>query len=231
MGTDGTQHVVVVPVKTPGIGKTRLVGVPSDQRAALARAFAIDTVTACLATPGVARVLVTTDDSAFGATFAALGAETCTDAGDGLNEALRAAAAEAARRWPDLRPVALCADLPALRPDDLARALATVTGGAAYVADADGTGTTLYTAPYDAFSPRFGLDSAAAHAAVGAHPVPGELAGLRRDVDDLASLRAAFALGVGPATAATIEAGDRLAPDDTNNDDNDTDDNDGPPSR
>ena len=199
-----TQHVVVIPVKPPGIGKSRLVGVPADQRVALATAFAVDTVAACLATRGVARVLVTTDDARFATTVTAMGAEACPDGGNGLNPALVQAAAEAARQWPDLRPVALCADLPALRPEELATALAAITGPTAYVADAAGTGTTLYTASYDGFAPRFGVDSAAAHAAGGAEPVAGTLAGLRQDVDDLISLRAAVALGVGPATRAAL---------------------------
>lgn len=206
MVAEGTQHVVVIPVKPPGVGKTRLVGVPAEQRVALAAAFALDTVAACLATPGVERVLVTTDDSRFAESVTALGAEACPDGGSGLNPALVQAAAEAARRWPDLRPVALCADLPALRPDQLADALASVTGESSYVADAAGTGTTLYTAPYDDFDPRFGADSAAAHRSAGARPLPGALPGLRQDVDDLVSLHAAIALGVGAATWDAVRA-------------------------
>ena len=204
---DRAQHVVVIPVKPPGVGKTRLVGVPAGQRVALARAFAIDTVSACLGTGVVSRVLVTTDDARFASTLTALGAEACPDGGHGLNQALVQAVAEAARRWPDLRPVALCADLPALRAEDLTTALASVAGGTAYVADAAGTGTTLYTAPYDRFDPHFGVDSAAAHAASGAEPLPGELPGLRHDVDDVVSLQAAVSLGVGPATRAALAAG------------------------
>ena len=100
--------------------------------------------------------------------------------------------------------MALCADLPALRPDELATALASITSPTAYVADAAGTGTTLYAATYDKFAPRFGIDSAAAHAAGGAAPVAGVLAGLRQDVDDLISLQAAVALGVGPPTRAAL---------------------------
>jgi 2-phospho-L-lactate/phosphoenolpyruvate guanylyltransferase len=218
---DGTQHVVVIPVKPPGIGKTRLVGVPAEQRVALASAFAIDTVTACLATAGVAQVLVTTDDANFAAALTALGAEACPDGGSGLNQALIQAAAEAARRWPGLRPVALCADLPALRAEDLGSALASSTGRTSYVVDAEGTGTTLYTAPYDDFVPRFGIDSAAAHEAAGATPVAGALPGLRQDVDDLASLRAAIALGVGTATRHALDAGGLTTPDKNS---------DGPPS-
>ncbi|KAA1418547.1 2-phospho-L-lactate guanylyltransferase [Nocardioides humilatus] len=206
MESVGTQHVVLIPVKPPGVGKTRLVGVPPEQRTGLATAFAIDTVTACLATPGVARVLVTTDDADFAHSLTALGADACPDGGSGLNPALVQAAAEAARRWPELRPVALCADLPALRPVDLATALASASGPPSYVADAGGTGTTLYTAAYDDFDPHFGIDSAAAHSASGARAIAGDLPGLRHDVDDLDSLRAAVALGVGAATRAAAAA-------------------------
>lgn len=206
MVTAGAQHVVLIPVKPPGIGKTRLVGVPVEQRVALATAFAIDTVNACLATPGVAHVLVTTDDARFASSLTALGADACPDGGHGLNQALVQAAAEGARRWPDLRPVALCADLPALRPSDLATALESAAGRTSYVADAAGTGTTLYAASYDDFDPRFGVDSAAAHRAAGAEPVAGALPGLRHDVDDLVSLQQAAALGVGPATRNALAA-------------------------
>ncbi len=216
MVEDTVQHVVVIPVKPPGVGKTRLVGMADEQRVALASAFAIDTVSACLATDAVSRVLVTTDDARFATTLTALGAEACPDGGSGLNQALVQATAEAGRRWPALRPVALCADLPALRSEDLAAALASVTGHPAYVADAAGTGTTLYTASYDDFAPRFGADSARAHAAAGAAPVPGELAGLRQDVDDVVSLRAAIALGVGPATRRALDASGLAMPGNSN---------------
>ena len=43
--------VVVVPVKPPALGKSRLVGLTDEQRRELAEAFALDTVTAALATP------------------------------------------------------------------------------------------------------------------------------------------------------------------------------------
>ena len=170
----------------------------------MATAFATDAVVACLATPGVAQVLVTTDDARFARALAALGAAVCPDGGSGLNPALVQAVAEARRRWPDLRPVALCADLPALRPEELATALASASSPPAYVADAAGLGTTLYTASYDDFDPRFGTDSAAAHAEAGAVPIGGALPGLRHDVDDVASLRAAVDIGVGPATRAVL---------------------------
>lgn len=196
-----SEFALVVPVKPPTVGKSRLSGIDDDQRRALAQAFALDTVAVCLEV-GAAGVLVTTDDAAFSARCTALGCATVPD-GDtnDLNAALAQAAAEARRRWPDSAPVALLADLPALRPIDLLDALTEVPAGTpAYVADAGGTGTTLYTSSYEGFDPRFGVGSAAAHARAGATAIGGALTTLRRDVDDLDDLRAAIALGVGPET-------------------------------
>ena len=73
-------------------------------------------------------------------------------------------------------------------------------GTPAFVSDAEGTGTTLYTASYDRFEPRFGARSRQAHLDTGATEIVGELPTLRRDVDDLDDLRAAIALGVGSET-------------------------------
>ena len=100
--------------------------------------------------------------------------------------------------------MALCADLPALRSADLDAARARVEKGPAFVADADSTGTTLYTASSAAFHPRFGEGSRAAHAGDGVRELVGEWPTLRRDVDDTAGLRAAVELGVGPATARAL---------------------------
>jgi 2-phospho-L-lactate guanylyltransferase len=193
--------VILVPVKPPAVGKSRLGELGDEERRELAAAFALDTVEACQAASLVAQVLGITDDAGFSAQLGAIGCATIPDGtSNDLNGTLRLAAAEAQRRWPDLVPAALLGDVPALTPDELDLALGGLaTGEAAYVADADGSGTTLYTAAYDDFDPRFGAGSADAHAAV-ARAVTDDLPGLRRDVDDLADLRAAWALGVGPRT-------------------------------
>lgn len=196
--------VVVVPVKPPIVGKSRLGGLPDALREEYAAAFALDTVAAALAAPGVVAVLAVTDDHAFAARLAALGCSALPDGvADDLNATLEQAAAEAARRWPGAGVAALCADLPALRPDDLGAALAAWGGGGpAFVADAAGTGTTLLVAQPDDFRPRFGPGSRAAHEAAGAVPLAGALASLRQDVDEVGDLGRALVLGVGPATAA-----------------------------
>lgn len=199
---------VVLPVKPPAAGKSRL-GSAGPDRTALAAAFALDTAAAALAAPRVAGVLVVCDDHRFAARLADLGCAVVPDgvAGD-LNATLHQGARDAVRRWPATVPVALCADLPALRADDLGAALdaalEAVASGPVFVADAEGTGTTLYAARVEDFRPEFGAGSARNHQVAGALPVPGVLASLRRDVDDAAGLQAAVALGVGPATAALL---------------------------
>ena len=197
------QFAVLLPVKPPARGKSRLVGASDERRRELAAAFALDTVAACLAADRVAEVLAVTDDAVFSRRLAGLGCASIPDgvAGD-LNGALWQAAAEVHRRWPDLVPAAVCADLPALLPEELATALAGAADAkASFVADAAGEGTTMYTAPYDVFAPRFGPGSRLAHLDAGAVEIAGVLSTLRLDVDDLADLRAAVALGVGPHTA------------------------------
>jgi 2-phospho-L-lactate guanylyltransferase len=100
---------------------------------------------------------------------------------------------------------ALSSDLPALRPEELAAALAAAAAvPRGFVADAAGTGTTLLTASGVPLDPRFGRDSAAAHAASGARALDGDWPGLRRDVDTPADLRGAAGLGLGTATAALL---------------------------
>lgn len=201
------RFAVLVPVKPPARGKSRLGGLPDDVRRELAAAFALDTVAACLAADRVGAILVATDDASFSARLAELGCPAIPDGVTGdLNGSLRQAGAEAHRRWPDLQPVALCADLPSLLPHDLDAALAQVGAEPAFVPDAAGVGTTLYTAAWDRFDPRFGPGSRAAHEEL-AFAIALDARTLRRDVDDVADLRAALALGVGPRTAAVTIPG------------------------
>lgn len=197
-------YAVLLPVKPPAYGKSRLVGLPDPQRRRLAEAFALDTAAACLGAAHVGAVLAVTDDALFSARLVELGCSAIPDGVTGdLNGTLRQGAAEACRRWPEMTPVALCGDLPALRPDDLDAALS-VAAGTSYVADAAGTGTTLFTAAYDDFAPRFGPGSRRLHDLMGATPIAGELASLRHDVDDVGDLVEARRLGLGPRTAAVV---------------------------
>lgn len=200
---------VVLPVKGLATAKSRLrgalAGVPHER---LALALAQDTVAAAVACDAVAEVLVVTDDPAAGAALRAMGARVVPDRPDaGLNAALAHGASLAAGAG-RARPVAaLTADLPALRPAELAGALraAAASGTRAYVTDATGTGTTLLAAPPGTpLEPRFGPDSAAAHARSGARPLPDAGPSLRRDVDTMPDLAAAAALGLGAYTRAVL---------------------------
>ena len=153
-----TSFVVLLPVKPPARGKSRLE-VDPERRRLLAAAFALDTARACLAADRVLAVLAVTDDARFADELRSAGCETIPDGvADDLNESLRLAASEAHRRWPQAQPVAVCADLPALLPADLDSALlvADAAPSPAFVADGEGVGTTMYTAPFDLFTPRFG---------------------------------------------------------------------------
>ena len=200
------QYAVLVPVKPPAVGKSRLAGLGAQSRRALAEAFALDTVAACAAARSVARVLVVTDDVRVSSAVTALGAASVPDGVSGdLNGTLRQAAAEAGRRWPGLRPVALCADLPALRSADLDATLARVlTAHPWFVPDAAGVGTTMYVAAVAEFDPRCGRGPRGDPRRAGALELADAAAAVRRDVDDLEDLRAAIALGVGPHTAAVV---------------------------
>jgi 2-phospho-L-lactate guanylyltransferase len=196
---------VLLPVKLLAAAKSRLAGLAGSRRGELALAVACDTVTAVLRTDQAARAVVITDDPVAAAALRELGALVIADEPrDGLNAALRYGAAVAARTWPADGTAALSADLPALRPLELARALAAASAWPnAFVADAAGDGTTLYTAaPGTPFRPAFGLASRARHAAAGAAELAlDDIPGLRRDVDTAADLRGAAALGLGPRTA------------------------------
>jgi 2-phospho-L-lactate guanylyltransferase len=198
---------VVIPVKVLAQAKSRLGLLGGERRVGLALAMAADTVTAVLECPEVAHVIVVTDDQVAGAALAKLGALVIPDEPSaGLNPALRHGAAYVRAHWPASGVAALSADLPALRAADLTTALSAAALAAAptaFVADAPGDGTTLYTARPDAtFAPAFGLASRARHAAGGAAELDlAGIDGLRRDVDTPEDLRTAAALGLGPNTA------------------------------
>jgi 2-phospho-L-lactate guanylyltransferase len=189
---------VLVPVKDGAGAKTRL-GVAGDaQRAMLMAAFARDAVTAALGCRH-AEVFLVGDGTALDG----IEVSVLPDEGEGdLNRALARAAVRVAA--PDRGVAVLLADLPCLRTTDLDQALgeAIRLGGRAFVADADGTGTTLLAAaPGIGLDPHFGVGSAAAHRESGATAIGARLESLRLDVDTTADLAAALRFGVGGHTA------------------------------
>ncbi|MFI6387643.1 2-phospho-L-lactate guanylyltransferase [Nonomuraea sp. NPDC050547] len=198
---------LVIPVKTLVAAKTRLAAATGPHRTRLAVAVACDTVSAALSCPLVARVVVVTADPAAAGPLGALGAEVVHDPDRGLNTALRTGAAHAVRLAPHEPVGALQADLPTLRPPELAAVLtAAADHDQAFVPDALDVGTTFYgVRPGVPFTPRFGGESRAKHLAGGAKEL--ELTGIdsvRRDVDTPDDLRAAIELGLGRHTAAVV---------------------------
>ena len=203
--SDLLSWALVVPVKRLAQAKSRMAAAAGPLRPALALAVATDTVAAALAAERVRAVVVVTDDPVATPSLGALGAVVIPDEPDiGLNPALAHGAAFAREAFPGCGVGALSADLPALRPAELTRVLDAAAGAAqAFVPDALGVGTTLYTArPGAAFTPGFGRDSRARHRGSGALELllPG-IASVRQDVDTPDDLRAARELGLGKHTA------------------------------
>jgi 2-phospho-L-lactate guanylyltransferase len=210
------QWSLVVPVKRLALAKTRLggmagmAGMAGQLRGGLALAFALDTVAAALTCDPVGTVFAVTDDDVARSALTALGAQVVPDTPDaGLNPALAHGAEVARARHPGRSVGALSADLPALRPGELGRALrAAASHPAAFVSDAAGTGTTLLAVRAgQQFSPQFGARSRARHRAAGVIELDlADVPTLRRDVDTAVDLYDAERLGVGGHTAAVMAA-------------------------
>lgn len=205
----GSGWTLVVPVRDPRTGKTRLNSSPT-----LNTAIAADTVSAALASPAVRRIILVTDDldwipqsihQDFRCTpmlqssvdedrkkdYEAL--KMMNDGPASPTSALNRAVSEAVQRAlrESGRPSAVAVmpgDLPALRPGDLSAALRLARGvPRGMVSDHTGTGTTLLTARGvggEAHRPRFGRDSALRHRQEGYQELPlPPRSSLRRDVD------------------------------------------------
>lgn len=191
----------MLPVKHGEQAKTRLVTPAQIDRVALARAIALDSVAAACACRSVQHVVVVTSDPVV-RTSVADTCEVVTDPGDGLLPAIEAGL----RSVPSVgQPVAvLLADVPALTPDALERALSLCgQHESAFVPDLEGTGTVLLTSRGERrLRPAFGVSSADLHEAAGAVRLELDLPVLRRDVDTWQALQQALALGAGHATRA-----------------------------
>jgi 2-phospho-L-lactate guanylyltransferase len=222
-------YTFVLPVKALSVAKSRVDAAP-EARAALALAMAVDVAAAA---GEVGRVLVVTDDERAATALAVDHVEPDVP-GAGLSAALAHGAAVAAARWPDDGVVLLAADLPCLTAAALTAVLHTVpvparsvpagsvparsrsarqprhagTNGVGVVADASGVGTVLLAATAGTVvHPAYEGGSFAAHRGQGAADLTGYAApGLRRDVDTVADLQQALAIGIGPATAAALAA-------------------------
>ena len=201
------EWTVIIPVKPLDRAKSRLVPGRGDS-AAVAFAFFQDALAAVSASESVRATVVATSDPLVAAWARDHGAAVVDDsAADGIN----AAAAHAAR-WvgADAHVAIVVSDLPCLTPAALDAVLSLAASeDRAFVRDAAGTGTTIWTSSTGVVASRFGPASAAAHLADGDADLvsagdPDGLAPARRDVDTRDDLASARALGVGPRTAALL---------------------------
>ncbi|MEO6116671.1 MAG: 2-phospho-L-lactate guanylyltransferase [Pseudolysinimonas sp.] len=190
---------VIIPVKPAAIGKSRL-----GFGAEVARAIALDTVAAVVACEAVDRVIVVTADAAFHPP----GAEVLPERGpSGIDAAVAAGAALAGI---GTARAALLGDLPSLIPGELAAALALAAQvPRSFVADHEGTGTTLATASRGLeLLTAFGADSAAKHRALGLEELPlASNSSVRFDVDTPGQLDLALAALRQRATDAASRSG------------------------
>ena len=172
---------VVVPFRSAG--KSRL---PAELRVEVALAMLGDVLDAATAYADIVRLV--TDDGAAALIAAGLGVEVIDDPGGGQGAAVRVALAGL-----DGPCLVVNADLPRVRPSDLAAlAIPARAGAVAIVAARDGTTNALGLPFSEVFQPLYGPGSAAqfrAHAAaLGLVLHDLELPNLRDDVDTLADL-------------------------------------------
>ncbi len=211
-----TAHVVIA-VKDLASAKTRLVETFTDSdRARLVVAMLRDTVQAAMAVDAVDTITVVTPDLAVADIAAKFGARvvedpvsrTERDSSARLNSAFGAAMSLIrADGTGDI--IALQADLPALRPEELAAAYECApAGGRSVVSDHHGTGTSalIIKGNSEELTPLFGPASARRHRESGAQSLEGHWPGLRLDVDTIDDVRSALALGVGRETAALLRS-------------------------
>ncbi|KAA9153008.1 2-phospho-L-lactate guanylyltransferase [Amycolatopsis acidicola] len=195
-------------MKPPRAGKSRLRGAVADAaHPGLVLALAEDTLAA--AGEVADRILIVASDVDAVMRLRRPGVEIVAEQGaHGLNAALRQGEKRLRADDPDAVIGALQADLPALRADELAAAIAEAAGRRAFVADWEGTGTTLLlSAPGEALEPKFGPGSARAHRETGARALELAAPSLRRDVDSPADLAHARRIGLGARTAELLVQG------------------------
>jgi 2-phospho-L-lactate guanylyltransferase len=168
---------------------------PPDARQLVADAMALDVVAAAAEAATVTAVYVVTNDVHVAWAAQLLGAVVVADPGTGLNNALHAPGVNG-------RVAFLLGDIPALTATalDLALELA-ATYETSFIVDAAGTGTTLLASSSPTITTHFGANSAALHVAAGYTPLAPVPVALTCDVDTVADLHRAAALGLGERTA------------------------------
>jgi 2-phospho-L-lactate/phosphoenolpyruvate guanylyltransferase len=204
---------IVLPFKGGASAKSRLgqsgsgcEGFRPEVRHRLALAFLCDTVATAAAAPEVGNVVVVSSDPALESVLPDV--DRLDDPGQGLNAAVSAGVEWVRSRNPLSAVAALTADLPSLTMEDLTLALALAAQRPlALVSDRHGSGSTMISAlPGVQVTPRFGVQSCAAHIQAGHEILPIPAAStLRADVDTFEDLAEALQRGVGENTRAALQ--------------------------
>jgi len=203
--------VALIPLRSPGQGKTRLRGVLStDRRSALAGAMLADVATA-LRDAEVARIVVAASGPAAAAAASALGLEVSLDppGSRGLDAAIGAATQ---RLGPVPSLLVVAADLPRLTGLEVRRVLDEDADVVIAPTRGGGTGG-LLRRPGDRIGTAYGPGSGAAHASLarraGARCATIALPGFEEDVDTEDDLRRLAAAGsLGRATSTLVDSWD-----------------------
>lgn len=205
--TTGSFVTAVVPVKPLGLAKSRLA-LPTEQRRALALAFALDTVAALSETACVAAIVVVTTDPEVERCLQDQPVELLRETGTGLSAAVRSGCLLAISRWPSAGVLVVPADLPCLSSEAVTTVVGLAPSGeCAFVPDRGSGGTTLVLSPPGrTVRAEYGPGSAARHRALGLVSLDDAPVRTRQDVDTIHDLRAAVVLGLGPRSAAQVSS-------------------------
>lgn len=197
----------LVPLRSPGIGKTRLAaGLDREERAALSGAMLADVISA-LRGAGLDDIVILASGAEAAAAGGALGVDVLIDdvARPGLNAAIDAASLTVANRCQRL--LVVVADLACVTSDDVEAVLASGSDVAVAPTTDGGTGALLRSPP-GAIRAAYGPASADRHLAAartaGLRAERMDLAGFRTDVDTLADLARLADAPVGSATRALL---------------------------
>ena len=214
----GKLWTAVVPVRSLTAGKSRLF-TGSSPAPGLIEAFARDVLRACGGSANIGRTIVVSPDASIQTLARAAHSEFVPEpSASGINEAI---ASVRAICEPDQPVIAILADTPCLTGATLDAVLAHAGDyDVSFVADAAGTGSTMWCTRIPTACPFFGSRSRARHRASGAVELgstarSGDDASLwtraRRDVDTEVDLWDAHRIGLGPAATREYEQGDGRA--------------------
>jgi 2-phospho-L-lactate guanylyltransferase len=182
---------------------------PARTRQQLALAFALDTVAAATASEAFSSVLVVTSDPRVRQAMPRSGVTVVAEKGTaGLAGAVHEGCRWARVQFPRAATLVLPSDLPSMTAKELAAAVDLAVGHeASFVRDALGKGTMLlYRSSQSQIREHYGPGSATLHFAAGATDLEGVAPTVRHDIDTLADLAGAMALGVGAMTRAVVAA-------------------------